>query len=123
MSYRYNPYTDTFTHIDDEPNIAVGTPQIPFIVKEIDLTERCIEQIAEKVAKRLRETCNNSEDDTVIASKTGKWIDKWYCSNMSGYEYAMKCSECGKPTYCISLIEPMPNYCPNCGARMKEDGE
>lgn len=72
MSYRYNPYTDTFTHINDEQNIAVGTPQIPFIVKEIDLTERCIEQIAEKVAKRLRETCNKSSDDAVNASNEVK---------------------------------------------------
>ena len=50
----------------------------------------------------------------------GKWIDRWYCSNMSGYEYAMKCSVCENPTYRISLAEKMPNYCPNCGADMRE---
>ena len=61
------------------------------------------------------------ESCPIIEQKTGKWIDKWYCSNMSGYEYAMKCSECGKPTYRISLVEPMPNYCPNCGAKMESE--
>ena len=61
------------------------------------------------------------ENCPLIEQKTGKWIDKWYCSNMSGYEYAMNCSECGKPTYRISFAEPMPNYCPNCGARMVEE--
>lgn len=61
------------------------------------------------------------DDCPLIEQKTGKWIDKWYCSNMSGYEYAMKCSECGKPTYRISFAEQMPNYCPNCGARMVQE--
>lgn len=68
MSYRYDPITDRFIHIEDEPNIAIGTPQIPFFVKEVDLTQRCIEQIAEEVANRLRETCNKADDDAVNAS-------------------------------------------------------
>ena len=50
----------------------------------------------------------------------GKWGHRWICSNMSGYEYACSCSECGKPTYRLSLLEKMPNFCPNCGADMRE---
>ena len=57
----------------------------------------------------------------VRENKRGKWEGKWYCSNMSGYEYAMNCSECGKPTYRASLSEKMPNFCPNCGADMREE--
>lgn len=48
----------------------------------------------------------------------GRWGHRWICSNMTGYEYACSCSECGKPTYRISTLEPMPPYCPNCGADM-----
>ena len=49
----------------------------------------------------------------------GRWGHRWVCSNMTGYVFACSCSECGKPTYRISTIEPMPPYCPNCGAKME----
>lgn len=69
MSYRYDSFTDRFIHIDDEqPNVAVGTPQMPIIVKEVDLTEKSIERIAEIVAKKLKETCNKDAVDAVNAS-------------------------------------------------------
>lgn len=55
MSYRYNPHTDTFTHIDDEPTIAVETPQFAYIVEKVELTENCIEEIAEAVVRKLKE--------------------------------------------------------------------
>lgn len=51
----------------------------------------------------------------------GRWGHMWVCSNMTGYEYACSCSECGKPTYRISTFEDMPPYCPNCGAKMDGD--
>ena len=51
--------------------------------------------------------------------KHGRWIKREYCSNYSGYDYGMKCSVCGKPLY-RQLSEKMPNYCPNCGAKMDE---
>ena len=52
--------------------------------------------------------------------KHGRWSEKHYCSNLTGYDYAVICSECEKPTY-RQFAEPTPNYCPNCGTRM--DGE
>ena len=52
--------------------------------------------------------------------KRGKWGNRWICSNMCGYEYACSCSVCGNPTYRMSLMEKMPNFCPNCGADMRE---
>lgn len=54
----------------------------------------------------------------VAPVRHGRWGNRWICSNMAGYEYAYSCSECGKPTYRISTLEPMPPYCPNCGAKM-----
>ena len=50
----------------------------------------------------------------------GRWGHRWVCSNMTGYVFACSCSECGNPTYRISTLEPMPPYCPNCGASMTE---
>lgn len=47
----------------------------------------------------------------------GEWVFKFYCGNMSGYDYGMRCSVCGKPMY-RQFAEKMPPYCPNCGARM-----
>ena len=68
---------------------------------------------------KLFENCLEAvpaEDVTEI--KHGQWVDKWMCSNMTGYEYACRCSECNEPTYRISTLEPMPPYCPNCGTKM-----
>ncbi|MBQ1475720.1 MAG: hypothetical protein II008_18950 [Oscillospiraceae bacterium] len=53
----------------------------------------------------------------------GRWEDRWFCSNGSGYDYGMNCSVCGKPMY-RQFAEKMPPYCPNCGAIMdKEENE
>lgn len=54
----------------------------------------------------------------VVPVRHGRWEHRWICSNMTGYEYACSCSECDKPTYRISTLEPMPLYCHNCGAKM-----
>lgn len=53
----------------------------------------------------------------IIELKHGQWSEKHYCSNLTGYDYAVICSECEKPTY-RQFAEPIPNYCPNCGAKM-----
>ena len=52
----------------------------------------------------------------------GEWVFKFYCGNMSGYDYGMNCSVCGKPMY-RQFAEKMPPYCPNCGARMVNEDE
>lgn len=52
---------------------------------------------------------------------TGEWVEEQACSNMSGYEYSMKCSACGKREFQISYIIPMPPYCPHCGAVMRHE--
>ena len=54
--------------------------------------------------------------------KRGEWMFKFYCGNMSGYDYGMSCSVCKKPTY-RQFAEKMPNYCPNCGALMMDEVE
>lgn len=56
------------------------------------------------------------------AVRHGRWIDRWFCSNYSGYDYGMTCSVCGKPMY-RQLAEKMPPYCPNCGSRMDLEGD
>lgn len=53
----------------------------------------------------------------VVEVRHGEWVFKFYCGNMSGYDYGMNCSVCGKPTH-RQFAEKMPPYCPNCGSRM-----
>lgn len=52
----------------------------------------------------------------------GRWVDMWFCSNYSGYDYGMNCSVCGKPMH-RQLAEKMPPFCPNCGSRMDLEGD
>lgn len=58
----------------------------------------------------------------VVPVEHGKWGNRQICSNMCGYEYAMMCSVCNKPTYRISMMEDMPPYCQFCGAKMNGGG-
>ena len=58
----------------------------------------------------------------VVQVVHGRWID-------DGTEFGCQCSECGKtlddyvaPTEYASLNE-IPNFCPNCGAKMDAQGE
>lgn len=61
MSYKYNPYRDTFTHIDDEePITATGTVTVPIVSAtpvhsyRVYLADECIERIAEAVVIKLK---------------------------------------------------------------------
>ena len=72
-------------------------------------------------AAKVKGVINSIPAADVAPVRHGRWGHRWVCSNMTGYELACSCSECGKPTYRISTLEPMPPYCPNCGAKM--DGE
>ena len=54
MSYKYNPYRDTFEYIPDEQHITVNFPPVQYqIVRQIDLTQDSIEKIASAVVRRL----------------------------------------------------------------------
>ena len=67
----------------------------------IELSENVINAIADAVVKKMQEP------------KTGRWIDIQYFKNDDTY-YRPKCPFCS--------IEPKEysNYCPNCGADMRE---
>lgn len=59
MSYKYNPYRDTFEHVDDEqPNTAYGTgtaPPIPVYTYPITyIADECIEKIADAVVRKIK---------------------------------------------------------------------
>ena len=54
MSYKYDPYRGTFEHIPDEQPITANFPPVQYqIVKQIDLTQDSIEQIADAVVRKL----------------------------------------------------------------------
>lgn len=60
----------------------------------------------------------NAETADVVERKTGKWI-----TSKLPITGAMenKCSECGTPFYMAFNLQM--NYCPNCGAKMKGEGD
>ena len=83
-----------------------------------------------KVLRRLRDkgelligisdvmyTIDDMPAADVAEVRHGEWVFKFYCGNMSGYDYGMNCSVCGKPTH-RQFAEKMPPFCPNCGAKM-----
>ena len=75
------------------------------------------EEAIVEIARQLKRMNDRAEP-----IKHGRWSEKLYCSNLTGYDYAVICSECEKPTY-RQFAEPTPNYCPNCGAQMMDEVE
>ena len=64
MSYRYNPYRDTFEQIEDEQpiNAHLTITHLPYqIVQQVELTQECIEKIAEAVIRRLKSPVEEAE--------------------------------------------------------------
>lgn len=58
MSYKYDPYRNTLTHINDENPIAslpIPASDTSVIVKQYELTNDCIERIADAVVRKLKE--------------------------------------------------------------------
>lgn len=55
MSYKYDPYRDTFEHIPDEQPITVNYsfPQFQ-MVRYAELSQDCIDQIACAVVQKLK---------------------------------------------------------------------
>lgn len=59
MSYNYDPVTDKFTHIPDKmpttETIRIDSiPSAAKIVKQVELTDDCIDRIADAVMRKLR---------------------------------------------------------------------
>ena len=57
MGYKYYPYTDTFVYVDDGPNtptLTVPVNDTAVIVKQCELTDECIDRIAEAVVRKLK---------------------------------------------------------------------
>lgn len=58
MSYKYDPYRDTFTHIPDENSITINLspagPLMPLTVQKVELTDETIDRIAGKVVEKLK---------------------------------------------------------------------
>lgn len=62
MSYKYDPYTDSFEHIPDEQpktaTISINTSGPSHIYQTVYLADECIDQIADAVVRKMR-----GEDD------------------------------------------------------------
>ena len=65
----------------------------------------------------MYQTLSNMIDELLEQEpKTGHWIENTYESSREFWDRTTECSECG-----YKLCGGMPNYCPNCGARMEVD--
>ena len=67
--YRYDNYTDSFVRIDGEPNTGSTTVRVAVplkemaIVKKVELTDECIEKIADAVARKLADHKTEPQTD------------------------------------------------------------
>jgi len=57
----------------------------------------------------------------------GKWIDaEWEHINSGEKRKGRRCSVCGcgyfRYDVSVNTVSDIPNYCPNCGAKMDEEG-
>lgn len=83
--YRYDNYTDSFVRIDGEPNtgsttIRVGVPLKEMaIVKKVELTEECIDKIADAVVRKLAD--RKTEQTEPQAEREGELM-AWNMSQM-----------------------------------------
>ena len=74
--YRYDNYTDSFIRIDGEPNtgsttVRVGVPiKEAVIIEKTELTDECIDKIAEAVVQKLAD--RKTEPQTDCSWKKGE---------------------------------------------------
>ena len=68
--YRYDNYTDSFVRIDGEPNtgsttVRVGVPlkETAITVKKTELTDECIDKIADAVMRKLADRKTEPQTD------------------------------------------------------------
>jgi len=87
------------------------------------LRENCIDRMEGKSCEEckyhvLEVSCERlMEQPTIDPVKRGLWIEHKGGDDYIGYPI-YECSECG-----YDAGETATNYCPNCGALMREDGE
>lgn len=91
-------------------------------IKESDLFKRILNVDFNHDYDGCIKFCHSIPAADVQEVRHGEWVFKFYCGNMSGYDYGMTCSVCGKPTH-RQFAEKMPPFCPNCGSRMDLDGD
>lgn len=119
MSFKYDQENSRIIHIKDEGQTAGR------IVRQVELTAECIEEVAEAVVKKMARPEPQWEDMLVICDncghaihvkgeirkperKRGEWI--YDPTEQLGY----RCSICKKG------MCPF-DFCPNCGADMRKE--
>ena len=77
-------------------------------------------EVEEKLKEEFLEICNREEPEW----KKGKW--EYFSENIDGLSFGIKrCSMCGasKPMKLFHWEDTEINFCPNCGADMREGEE
>ena len=79
--YRYDNYTDSFVRIDNEPNtgsttVRVGVPlKESMIVQKTELTDECIDRIADAVVRKLADRKTEPQTEVKIEPS---WVGETY---------------------------------------------
>ena len=84
--------------------------------KRLDTLPTADLQQTDKILEHNKTLCNFINAIPSADRPQGEWIEHWYPHfDVAGIE----CSICSKDVPYWERNYDMPNYCPNCGARMK----
>ena len=88
------------------------TDRPPKVVAQVTFDEEKLREIVKEAVERFK------EEYEIADRPQGKWIfdPEILCSDIGVYSAGYRCSVCGKDYF---KVEGM-NYCPNCGADMRE---
>ena len=97
--------------IDGQTITANLPPTVYRFIQQVELTDECIQKIAERVVELIKDAKINED-------KQGEWFFEEY---PDGY-YHSECSKCGAQYGEEAFLEKW-NYCPNCGVRMNGENK
>ena len=110
----------SLTSVPIAERICEGEKMAEYIEKEhlLDFLDACIEEEKgtrhQVIVEAIKMTVERMPSADVVERKTGKWID------VDDYIISGSCSACGWQAHLYEDDVVGMNFCPNCGADMRE---